>query len=506
MNQKSKIDRISKLTKEEKLKILDAIQEKKKRIKAKRPAYKPNAGQLEVHQCEKFERWVFSGNGAGKTAMATVEAVWAAKGYNPILDVYTKVPCRLIVVLDKPDKVEQKWLPELRKWTEIADENCHKRGKANITEITFPNGSNIRFLSHQMEELSFESIEADYIIFDEPPPRHIFYGLLRGLRDQHIEHRVLGVGTPIRQAWMRREIFEPWQKGDLPDIACFAFDSDVNKDNVDWERQLAYFARLTPQEQEVRRKGRFYDLEGLALSHLFSRVSHVIPKFPWDEECPCIVVADPHPSKAHYAVLMGVDRKNRLYVIDSYKEKAVARQFTTSLIDRGWFSDYKIIDIVYDSLGNSDTTSGEGFKSFGEVMNEVLEENELGRARATSFKEKSDEDFIDRIQTDLAIPQVPDEDGECIPRLRIFEGNEGVVTDVENVQWKKEKSIDENKDKLDLTHKDYLSCIKYGLATNLTFGKHKAKIYRRVRGAETYGVKKPTRPGVIYFRRRIIKK
>ena len=37
---------------------------------------------------------------------------------------------------------------------------------------------------------------------------------------------------------------------------------------------------------------------------------------------------------------------------------------------------------------------------------------------------------------------------------------------MENVAWLRHKNLDMNKPKLDITHKDYLACVKYALAAD----------------------------------------
>src|SRR5688500_9900156 len=118
--------RLAAMTHAEKLEYYDLIQEKKRRLLEAREAYTPNSGQLAVHLSAAVLRAVFAGNGGGKTALGANEALWAALGYNPITKVKSKVPARVIVVLDKPDKVDTVWLPELKKWYPIKAEQLHK--------------------------------------------------------------------------------------------------------------------------------------------------------------------------------------------------------------------------------------------------------------------------------------------------------------------------------------------------------------------------------------------
>lgn len=487
---------LSKLSKAQKLQLLDAIEEKKRRLREKRDVYAPNAGQEQVHRSPAQIRAVFSGNGAGKTGLSANEAIWWARGHNPLTQEFTQVPAKVVVLLDKPEKVSDLWLPELSKWTNITDDMLFKDGKPHYSRIRFKNGSEIKFMFHEQSPLSFESIELDYLICDEPPPRHAYIGLMRGTRKKHSNPRALLVGTPIAGTWMFNDLWVPWERGDLPNnqVECFKFHTKINKANL----ADGYIERmeriLTDKEKASRLGGDFWQQDGLALAHLLDSDVHLIDFPPdWSPANPCVVIVDPHPSKAHTAVLMGVDRENHLYVLDEYSEKEVARSFTRSLITRGWFdrSNYGVIDVVVDSLGSADMTSGEGYRSFIEVMNEELQMATIGRARATSYRDKDDEDFIERIRDVLAIPEIPNNFGQYLPKLRIVRTCTNTWRDLENVQWlqhRKSAGIDENKPKLDIRFRDYLACVKYGLASNLYYNKTKAPIFVPKKGPQTYGV------------------
>ena len=91
---------ITSLTKEEKLLLFDALQEKKRRQREKREAFRPHLGQLTIAKSQAKIRILVCGNGFGKTAYGVNEAMWAAEGYNPVTKEYTKVPAKVFVVLD----------------------------------------------------------------------------------------------------------------------------------------------------------------------------------------------------------------------------------------------------------------------------------------------------------------------------------------------------------------------------------------------------------------------
>jgi hypothetical protein len=470
---------LASMSREEKLELLEALEERTRRSKLIKSRYKPNSGQVQVHRATEKTRLVISGNGAGKTCFAVHEAVWAAQGYNPITGQYIPVPRRIVVVLDKPDKVADKWLPEVRKWFDTEKWTFNKHGKPYVTDVGLPNGSEIRFMFHEQEPLAFESIELDDCIMDEPPPRKVYIGLIRGMRNRSMEGRVTIIGTPITGSWLRRDIYEPWAKGELPDTMCFRFGTDVNAEHLP-EGYVAWFSsKLSEKERRIRLEGEFFDLEGLALAHLFKREVHILePDYEFDKKFPCVIALDPHPSKAHCALLVGATKEG-LVAIKELSAKLPPREYARKL--KEWYSGYRIVDIICDSLGSADMTGGEGFLSFIQVLN-----SEGIRARATTFEDKNDESWVMRVQDNLLVPEIPNNFGQKLPRLRIMPACRQLISDIETVQWTRYKNLDELKPTLDITNKDVLSCLKYALSTNLNANREKASVYYRT--APAYGI------------------
>ena len=398
---------------------------------------------------------------SGKTCLAVNEALWWATGVSHIRDEITKVPATVVILLDNPAKVEEVWLSELRNWYPL-DDRCElkKNGRPHISEIVFQNGSKILFMFHQQEALAFEGIQFDYLIADEPFPRHCWIGLIRGMRKKGAKPRTLLIGTPIGQPWMYREIWKPAEDGERTDIGLHVFDTESNRANLAEGYIEEYAANLTEDERKVRLTGRWGHLKGLALAGFFDRRKHIVPRFTWAKDDPCVIIIDPHYAKLNTAICLGATRQGKLYYI---KELAVSGSATDMAMA---LKDFKeglyVVDIVCDSLGSTPGTGGDGQMSFIEKL------NSLGiYARATDFKEKSDGDFLERIRQVLHIPTEPDNFGQQEPVLYIMEGCPGIVNDIENVQWVKVKNANEFKDKLEISNRDYLACLKYGLATNL---------------------------------------
>lgn len=487
---------LKKLNKEQKLLLLDLIEEKERRLKEQKALYTPNDGQVKVHASSKPQRIVTAGNGGGKTTLLIHELFWHAQGFNPVRNEFIPAPSKSVLLLDSPDKVNNLYIPEALKWFNIEPGQMFKHGKPYITEIVLKNGSCIQFYFQGQEPLVFESIQVDGMIgIDEPCPRWQYVALRRGARVKNRETKILMVGTPIAQAWVRKEIVEPWARGELPDTDCFKFGTAVNADNLS-KNYIEDFSRiLNDTEKRVRLHGDFYDLSGLALSHLFSRRSHLVEPFDPPAEWPCVLSIDPHPSKAHVAVVVAINRDGEIFYVDEMQRKETPRVFAASL--REFIKPYPIADMVCDSLGKMDGSGGEGFKSFIQVLNE-----EGLRVRSTTWDEKQDEAFIARIQDALMVPEEEDNLGRRVPKLRIFRGCEGIVRDIENVQWQKRKSGESVKPKLDIADTDFLACLKYALATNLNPRRNERQVTRRINRVSSYGINREA-PKVRQFRAQV---
>lgn len=464
------------LSREQKIQKYEILQEKKRRILAKKPLYKPNEGQLPVHQDKKPIRIVAAANGGGKSTLGVQELIWAATGYNPVTEEFTKVPATIIVLLDNPIKVDQVWMPELRKWYPL-DTECEikKNGKPYVNQLLFKNGSQVMFMFHDQEDLVFEGIQLDYFIPDEPFPRRIWIALTRGMRKKGSIPRSLIIGTPIGQAWIYNDLWKKGISGERPDIGCHRFGIQANAANLADGYIEAFSKNLTEAEKKVRLMGHFSHLEGLALAHMFDRSCHIVPRFPWPRGKPVVLVIDPHFSKPHVAVLVGATGDGRIYYIKEMETKSPAQHFAQELKEflKG---DWRVIDYVIDSLGETPGTGGMGNQSFSEVL------RRYGiPVRSTDFDDKNDEDFIQRIQQVLEIPEVTDNFGRKQAKLAIVAGNDGIIDDIETCQWQKYRQHELFKPKLDIASKDRLACLKYALKTSIAFVSDVGKLPRTKR-------------------------
>jgi hypothetical protein len=467
-------------TREQKIRALELAAEKKRRKLATKPGYDPHEEQSRAHLSDKRERFIFCGNSWGKTTFLINEVYAAVKGYNRWLDTYTKVPANVIVVLDSPEKIEKKFKPEWRKWFDFEEVEVKREGKQHDVRWVFPNGSIINFMTFDQDSQKFEGIDnIDFIAADEPFPKYIYTGLLRGTREKGSDPKILVVGTPLAAAWLRTDIYEPWSKGELKDVDVIRGNSHANKQNLR-EGYLEHFeSRLSDKEKAVRIHGDFFDLSGLALAHLWKRDKHIVTAFEVDSSWPRLLVLDPHPRKNHIAILIAVSPDDEVYVIDEYASRAIPSRLAMELYER--WGNHRIVDFISDSLGSSELTGGQGNLSLIAVLNQTWEEEECQdwRIRPTTYDEKLDENWIQMIQEFLVIPLEADNFGRKEPKLKVFSHCTGVIFDIENVGWLKYKNIDEMKPKLDMVQRDYLSCIKYSLAARPRYNMNRQRVIRQ---------------------------
>lgn len=460
----SKLD-LSKLSKEEKLQLLDEIEEKEKRLKRTRPPYKPNSLQEKVHKSQKRQRFVFSGNGSGKSALATMETYWAASGTHPHR-VNLPVPNTGVLLLDSPDKV-QRYLDEFNKFYDTSEWSFNKRGKPYINEIIIPNGSVIDIMFFQQDSLAFESKELDYLIIDEPCDRRVYIALQRGLR--RVENAfTLFVGTPLAQPWLMTDVWNPWVKGEKTDIECFRGSSDVNAANLGANYLTNFASDLTEKEKKIRLEGQFAMLDGLALADLWKADIHTIERFDWPRGWPVVCSIDFHGAKSTTALLLGVNKLDEFYVIKTMASKSPPSQFAQELKD--FYKGFKVSDVLCDSLGASPRTGGYQNDSFIQVL-----QKEGVPVRSTSFKEKSNDAWVTNIRDLLRVRKT-----KLGPRPGIYIFNDllQIISEFETVQWARNKITGEPYNYLEISNQDMLSCLKYALAAPPMLNKI-AKVYTR---------------------------
>ncbi len=271
------------------------------------------------------------------------------------------------------------------------------------------------------------------------------------------------IGTPIGQPWIYSDLWKKAINGERDDVGLHRFGVEVNRDNLADGYIEQFSKNLTEAEKKVRLQGHFAHLEGLALAHLFDRMVHIVKRFPWPKGKPAVLIIDCHQSKPHVCTLLGATGDGRIYYIKEMESKSPPKTFARE-VKAFIKGDWRMIDYVIDSLGETPGTGGDGNRSFAEVLR-----LEGVPVRATTYDDKNDETFIQKIQQVLEIPDEKDNFGRRLPKLAIMEGNAGIIDNIETVQWVKYRQFEIFKPKLDISSQDYLACLKYGLKTAIAY-------------------------------------
>ena len=437
----------------------------------KTKVYEPNPIQARVHSSPAFIRALFSGNGVGKTTACIQEAIWTATGTHPFRQT-ARIPNTTIIVLDDSSKADTVYMAEIRKrkWYDIKKLKLEKHGRAHTQEIRFPNGSNIIFMTHSMDEEKWESIQCSALIFDEPPPRYIYIALMRGMREKDMRPWIMFAGTPRgRNApWMYREIYRPWQFKQDDEIECFFGSTDDNLINLDPETIKRWEKRYTAEELKTRRHGSFEFLSGRIFDS-FSRDHHVEKDFPFPKQWTCLLAIDPHLRKNHTAVILGVDPDGDIYCIRELETSLAGRRAAEFFIRA--CEPYNVRAGVCDNFGSiklyDDVGSNER-KSFIDIFNEVARKLNRPRCmiRPTTKKEKGDDEWIEDMRDYLRLE--PDKEGNTRAKFHVFESCVKTIDNFECYVWDehtgRKADLQEAKETPLGTNQDFLMCVKYGLA------------------------------------------
>lgn len=249
---------------------------------------------------------------SGKSEASTIEAIWLSLGIHP----YHKIPVpnkgKLygdtfpIVTLETFGPKFEKWLP---KSALDSAKPYMKSAQGYLSGINFANGSRITFGAYQQEAGTAEGGDADFVCFDEPPPRNIYIANLRSIVDRG--GLMWFSMTPLREAWIYDELWLPGVHGQKEYIDCFNWSSYdnpyVNKKTLD-----ILAAECTPQEREVRIEGLFKKLQGVVIDSYRPEFSD-IDEFELTSDFVIFEGLDPHESKPNAALWKALDRNNFRY-------------------------------------------------------------------------------------------------------------------------------------------------------------------------------------------------
>lgn len=307
------------LSRQEKIELLEMIQEKERRISLNPLKYaKQHDKQKQATAAMEAIRALFWGNRVGKTEWGAQEVARYALDKHPyrVIGVPIEIWCAC-PSFDAQEETTQKKLLTYIPQSEIAHVD-YLRGRI-IRKMRLKNGNIITFKSYDQGREKFQGSGKRLIWFDEEPPKDIWEEcFVRVEAGQQLD--TLLTMTAIKgMTWVYDEIYLGTGNPDL-------FVSEAGWDDNPWltEKQKEQMGRgLSAQALKVRREGKFVKRVGLVCAwwdrsvHLkhYDRLDH---SWTWYE------VLDGGFSDPAAWLLIGVDRDNNVHLVDGFRDKGLS--------------------------------------------------------------------------------------------------------------------------------------------------------------------------------------
>lgn len=261
-----------------------------------------------------------------------------------------KGPVKIRVFGEKSDTLSEVQTPYLKRF--IAPEWLAgtKKGQTGVVEFyQFNNGSTINLLTYQQEPASMEGWDGHVCVFDEPPPRPVYIANVRGL----VDHKGISVFamTPLKEPWIADEI------ANNPDPAYFSMVMSSHENpHVDRGALDAFFSKLSEEELETRRDGKFLHLQGLVFKE-FDKQVHVVRQFKPDREYTVYVAIDNHPRTEQAVLFVAIDRHDRVFAFKEIFQHGTPEDIGRWIVE---FHDdvHPIEQVLIDRSSQGDTNRG----------------------------------------------------------------------------------------------------------------------------------------------------
>jgi phage terminase large subunit-like protein len=336
------------LTRDELIALTDSTADWSDDRESKFDLYKAVPVGQAFHESPAKIRAAFGGNRSSKTTSAMVDCISQAIGRYPKS---VQAPSHRFrghpiyirwSTVDRVNGIQKIAFDAFNRWTPLGSVLELKR---DLMVADFINGSKIEFMSYEQEPQSFQGTARHIVAHDEEPPQSIWTeNLLRTIGAERGE--VILSMTPINGMtwsydgiWMRagrRTIYldgimrtVELPDGD-PDIHVFLYDTYDNQyltaaDLKDVERLIT-----NPDERDVRFHGKFLSFAGLVYKEWSDDV-HIVEDFAIPKSWPVYVSLDPHPRTEHAYLMVAVDPKGQIFVIDEFFQHANYDQLATMI-------------------------------------------------------------------------------------------------------------------------------------------------------------------------------
>lgn len=314
--------------------IDNLLVELEKIVKVSPLDYIPHPKQKEFHSQTHKIRAIFGGNRSGKTEAGTLECWYHMSGEYPDwypLEGRISGNSRGRIVISEYKNHGNVLEEKIRKWFP-ADRAVIKRMMGHIETITVrhKNGSDsvAEVLTHEQNDMAFESWSGHWAWFDEPPPREKFIATMRGLVD--FKGRCWLTLTPLNEPWIFDEICTK-DDGRRWHVVVSIYDNPYIK-----KEEIATFeATMDEDSKEARLYGKFRHLAGLVYKEFDARI-HIVDsgRIKLRPEWPCWFVLDPADRRPHHGVWARCDPLGTLYIFDELVFKGTIKDTSAEILKR----------------------------------------------------------------------------------------------------------------------------------------------------------------------------
>lgn len=208
--------------------------------------------------------------------------------------------------------------PKLLQWIPEHEVQEYVKGyRGLVIGIRFKNGSYIDIMSYEVQPMKWESVDLDWVHFDEPPPYEIFKATRARLIDR--DGRMWFTLTPLEEAWILDEVWEKCGKnprywGRMLDMRDNPF--------LSAKAVADFVAEVTSDDYEARVQGQFRHLTGRVFKDYTDLYPYVIDKdqIVIDPRWPRMLVVDPHEKTKWCCLWYAHDEYNdTVYRIDELR-------------------------------------------------------------------------------------------------------------------------------------------------------------------------------------------
>lgn len=230
------------------------------------------------------------GNRSGKSTCGIAEDLWVATGTHPYIR--PPVPNRGRIGVTDFKVLEQVIWPKIEEYLpRDAVAEYRKGAKGLVTGVLFKNKSFFDIMSYEQLPMKWESVDLDWVHFDEPPPLAIWRATRPRLIDR--DGRVWFTLTPLEEPWLYDEIWE--QCGVSPRFWGMMLDMRKNP-YLSKTAVNAFVEEVSQDDYEARVEGKFRHLVGKVFKNFTDEFPYVVDDnyVTIARHWPKLMVVDPH--------------------------------------------------------------------------------------------------------------------------------------------------------------------------------------------------------------------